>query len=85
MKPKKKDNPIVNPLQTDVERYAATIDTIFTRDNLPAILAVLNALLPRDRERIKEDQFKTIISAARHDGALEIVNGVVTFVAGRNK
>lgn len=80
---KKKDNPIINPLQSDIDRYAATIDKIFTRDNLPAILAVLNSLIPRDRTRIFPSEYETIIAAARYDGALKITNDVVDFVATR--
>lgn len=82
---KKKDNPILNPLQSDLERYAASIDRIFTRDNLPAILAVLNHLLPRDKERTKDSEFNTLVAAARYDGAINIVNDVITFVQGRQK
>lgn len=80
---KNQKKPITNPLQTDLERYSASIDKIFTRDNLPAILAVLNSLIPRDRTRILPSEYETIVAAARYDGALKITNDVVDFVATR--
>lgn len=72
------------PTQTELDRYASTINTIFTRDNLPAILAVLNSLIPRDPERLADNEYQTVIRAAKYDASLELINGVISFVATRN-
>lgn len=77
-------NPLqTNPLESQLDHHKVAIDAIFTRENLPAILAVVNSLLPKDRERIAQDEFWTIVNAARYDGALKLTNDIVTFTANR--
>lgn len=72
-------------VDAQLELHKSTIDEIFTRDNLPAILAVLNSLLPRDVTRISVDEFQTIARAARYDGAINIINDVITFTGKNGK
>lgn len=65
--------------EEQLKEYKTGIDTIFTRDNLPAILAVMNSKLPKDITRTKGSEYETIVSAAFYDGALSMINEIINF------
>lgn len=74
----------MNPLETQLDHYKVAIDTIFTRENLPAILAVMNSLLPKEDSRIGESEYHTVVKAAFFEGAKAMTDGIINFTAQRN-
>ncbi len=74
----------MNPLESQLQHHDAGISIIFTRENLPAILAVMNSQLPRDESRVAETEFQTVVRAAHYEGALHMINAIIKFTAARN-
>lgn len=63
--------------KTDLQRK---VDDIFKLENLEAILAVLNSVRPGYLNLCKDNEFATIVNAARLDGVQELIQSVVEYV-----
>lgn len=74
-----------NQLQTPMEQHKDAIQRVFVIENLQAILAVLHSLRPMKTSLIKEDQFQTVVNAAREDAFEDIMKGVAQFIAENAK
>lgn len=74
----------MNPLTTQLDHHKVAIETIFTRENLPAILAVMNAILPKEDSRIGESDYHTVVKAAFFEGAKSMTEGIINFTATNN-
>lgn len=63
-----------------MEQYQEQINHIFTQDNLPAILAVLNHIRPKYLGLCKDTEFNTIVNVAKLDGIQELVAELIQYV-----
>lgn len=61
------------------------IDEIFKPENLNAILAVMNTLVPIEYCKIAEDEFKTVTNLAKYQGATEIITKLTEFIIHERK
>lgn len=55
------------------------IASIFNKENLPAIVEVLNYLRPRELSRVKPTEFETVVSAAKGDYHNDLLQAVMEF------
>lgn len=65
-------------IDDEVDNAKITIKDIFSVDNMPTILLVLNSCLPRSAARLQTDAYTTAIAAAKYDASVEFINAVIT-------
>lgn len=70
--------------QDPLEQYSVAIKEIFTYERLPAILAVLNSFRPPYGGFVRENEFKTIVYAAKVDAIDELQKKLTQFVINNN-
>lgn len=67
-----------------LEQYETQIKEIFTYEKLPAILAVLNSFRPPYGHWVRENEFETIVNAAKTEAMDDIQIQLQNFVASIN-
>lgn len=68
-------------LQTPFELHKDAIKRVFVLENLQAILAVIHHIRPVKSQNVCENEFQTIVKAAKEDAYDEIMSGVAQFIA----
>lgn len=66
-----------------LELYDSQIKEIFKLENLPAILAVMNHILPKDLTRVAPTEYETIVKAAKYDGCVDMINNLIKYIHGK--
>lgn len=66
--------------KTPYEQFEVSIKEIFTFEHLPAIIALINHVRPKHESFVKEDEFSTLVYAAKNDAIDELVNRINTFI-----
>lgn len=56
------------------------IKNIFTQDNIPAILAVINHVRPVYTDLCKESEYLTVVNAAKLDAVHELTQNIINYV-----
>jgi len=74
--------PTLNINMNEVEKgFKERCATIFTADNLGAISYYLQSCVPYPKQRVGENEFATIIAAAKYDGMQELIDTVINKVS----
>lgn len=78
----------MNP-QIDISKleqaYKDRAKTIFTQDNIAAIVFHLNRLIPNPFPLTRDSEFSTLVACAKVDGMKELVELVKTNVLGNKQ
>jgi len=74
-------NPNDRP-KTPYEQYEVSIKEIFTFEHLPAIIALINHVRPKHESFVKEDEFSTVVYAAKNDALDDLVKRINTYIIG---
>ena len=63
-----------------MEQYQEQINAIFTQENIPVILAVINHIRPKYLGLCRDTEFNTIVNVAKLDGVQELVAELIKYV-----
>jgi len=55
------------------------IENIFTQENCTAIVEVLNHIFPRETFRTKQNEYETVVAAAKADAHNAIILNIIEF------
>jgi len=68
-----------------MEQYKEQINQIFTQENLPVILAVINHIRPKYLGLCRDTEFSTIVNVAKLDGIQELVAELIQYVENQKR
>lgn len=71
-------------MQEQLQKYEIVLKDIFTTEHLPAIVCLLNALRPYNENRVLDNEFNTVVAAAKLDGMDELIRKVIEYTGQTN-
>lgn len=71
-------------MQEQLKQYEPKLRELMVPENLGAFVCLLNSLRSHNDYRVLDNEFNTVVAAAKLDGQDDLIRAVVTYVGQNN-